>query len=182
MNEAEDLVVTHLERCGFRCEPFTKVEMRAGKTPDRRVYRGDELAFLLEVKEVVEDDFHNGIRNDPHPNRLASDIHDAVKQFDAVNPTREQANVLAIVNNDAMCGSLDLHAVLTGNAVTESGEALPIYNRQARGRIREEKFRVDAYLWFEGPTPTHLFLNGRDRRHESKVRRYLGPVCGNIAG
>ena len=178
MNQAEDVIVAQLEAWGFRCEQFTKLEMRAGKTPDRRVYHEQELAFLLEVKEVVRDDFAGGSRDDPRFNRLASDIHEAVKQFDAVNPSRKQVNVLAFVNNDSMCGSLDLHAVLTGNALTDSGEALPIHNRQARGRIQDEKFRIDAYLWFDQSAPTEMFLNEYDQRHQTKVRAYFDPIFG----
>ena len=85
MNEPEDIVVAQLEAWGFRCEPFTKRDLRATKTPDRRVYREEEFAFFLEVKEVATDDFAGGVRNDPKFNRLASDIHEAVKQFDAMS-------------------------------------------------------------------------------------------------
>ena len=182
MNKAEDVVVAQLEAWGFRCEPFSKREMRAGKTPDRRVYLGQHLAFFIEVKEVVQDDFLGGARDDPRFNRLASDIHEAVKQFDAVNPHREYVNILAFVNNDSMCGSLDLNAVLTGNALTGSGEAMPIYNRQARGRIRDEKFRIDAYLWLDQSVPAKMFLNQHDRRHQPRVRVYFDPIFGGQTG
>jgi hypothetical protein len=182
MNEAEDLVVAQLVAWGFRCEPFSKLQLRSTKTPDRRVYRAQEFAFFLEVKEVVADNWASGVRNDPRFNRLASDIHEAVKQFDAVNPDREHMNILAFVNNDSMCGALDLNGVLTGNALTESGESLPIYNRQAQGRVADGKFRIDGYLWFEGTVPTKMFTNGSDQRHQARLHEYFDSHFGDKAG
>ena len=48
-----------------------------------------------------------GLRDDPRFNQLASDVHEAVKQFDAVNRDRKHMNILAFVNNDSMCGALN---------------------------------------------------------------------------
>ena len=182
MNKAEDVVVARLEAWGFRCELFTKAELRAGKTPDRRVYREQEFAFFLEVKEVAADDWAGGVRNDPRLNRLASDVHEAVTQFDAVNPDRQHMNILAFVNNDTMCGALDLNGVLTGNALTDAGESLPIYKRQAQGRINDERFRIDGYLWFEGTVPSKMFTNGSDRRHQTSLHKYFDSHFGKNAG
>ena len=35
---------------------FTKAELRQGRTPDFRVFAGDELAFYCQVKEAQEDE------------------------------------------------------------------------------------------------------------------------------
>lgn len=176
METAEDLVVRHLELWGFRCKRFSKGEMRSGKTPDRRVYRGDQLAFFLEVKEISRNDWLGGVRPDPRFNRLTSDIHDAVQQFDSVNPDREHPNVLALVNKDSECDSRDLIGVLTGYASTSDGGTLRIYAKQAFGRIRNEKHRIDAYLWFDRGDTHELFVNASDLRHLDRLQGYLGTV------
>ncbi len=89
-----------------------------------------------------------GARPDPTHNRITGQIHNAVGQFDAVNPAMEHPNVLAIVNGDDEAGMTDLIAVLTGNAYCESGDVWPMFREYSEGRIREEKLRVHLYLWF----------------------------------
>ena len=42
---AEQKVVATLEVRNLRCEPFSKMEKKAGKTTDRRVYQGDDLSL-----------------------------------------------------------------------------------------------------------------------------------------
>lgn len=174
MNAAEAIVVAQLESWRFRCEPFTKAELRATKTPDRRVYLDQRLVFFLEVKEIARDEFAGGLRDDPRFNRLASDIYEAVKQFDAVNSDRYHPNVLAFVNNDLLCSPSDLEAVLTGEAKSDDSEALRIHSRVAFGRIADAKHRIDAYIWFDGPTPVTICPYG-DRRHEDQIRQLLVP-------
>jgi ABC-type branched-subunit amino acid transport system ATPase component len=95
-----------------------------------------------------------GGRPDPIYNRIANHVHSAVGQFDAVNPTMDHANVLAIVNGDGCAGFTDLIQVLTGNAFCESGEVIPMFREYSEGRIREEKLRVHLYLWFNNWKPS----------------------------
>jgi hypothetical protein len=182
MNDAEAFVDERFRAFGFRPEPFSKSEMRAGKTPDRRVYRGGELIFLLEVKEIAESNWLGGERPDPVFNRLTDDIHEAVKQFDAVNPQRQIANVLAFVNRDPMCGAEDLRGVLTGAALTTSGEKLLIYEKYALGRIREERFRIDVYLWLEESGVFQVLLNDGDRRHSDRLRSEFETMVAGLEG
>jgi len=182
MDSSEELVDRKLREWGFRPERFSKEEMRRSKTPDRRVYRETELVFFLEVKEVAPDDWLGGVRADPRFNRLAADIHEAVKQFDSVNPNREIANVMVFVNRDSMCGSLDLYGVLTGDALTSDGGRLPIYGKQAHGRIKNERFRVDAYLWFDDYNAFKVFINEADRRHSDRLRAEFEAICANLSG
>ena len=92
---------------------FTVKEMAASKTPDFRVFSGNDLEFYCEVKSPEEDtwldgqldnpvleEIVGGIRNDPIFNRLSAHIHKARKQFDAVNPMEAYPNVLAFYNQD----------------------------------------------------------------------------------
>lgn len=104
--------------------------MRKGKTPDFRVFAGNELAFYCEVKTAQEDEWLDkqwaaappltlvgGSRPDPIYNRISNYISIGVGQLDAVNPAIESPNVLAIVNGDDGAGFTDLIQVLTGNAL-----------------------------------------------------------------
>lgn len=166
--DGEGLVQKYLMSVDLRAERFEKHEMRNGKTPDFRVFRGDELAFYCEVKTSQEDEWLKrrladappltlvgGVRPDPTYNRIANYVHTSVAQFDAVNQKLERPNVLAIVNGDSHVAFDDLISVLTGDAYCESGEVIPMFCGYSEGRIREEKLRVHLYLWFNDWKPTH---------------------------
>lgn len=174
MVDSERLVTDALAAKDLRAVRFTKEEKRGRKTPDFRVLRGSELAFYCEVKEVAEDDWAEGGRSDPIYNRLTDDIHTAVKQFSSVNPDRREPNVLAFVNNDSRCGYPDLLGVTTGQFFADDGSYDPIYTQYSEGRIREEKFQVDLYLWFDSFMANQLLFNMVDRRHLERLCGYLG--------
>jgi hypothetical protein len=54
--DGENRVHEYLTGAGFRVDRFTKAEMQQGRTPDFRVFAGDELAFYCEVKTTQEDE------------------------------------------------------------------------------------------------------------------------------
>lgn len=165
--EAEQMVVAALEARSLRCEPFSKREMRAGKTPDRRVFQGDDLAFFLEIKEIEDVVTHGP--GDSILDRIAARIHDAVAQFDAVNPDLEEPNVLAFVNRNQMCGTLDLVEVVIGHRLLEGGHTAPTGLRWSDGRIRKEKWRIHLWLWFDCQKGNGVFFNTVDRRHLDRL-------------
>jgi hypothetical protein len=151
---------------GLLVERFTKSELRQGRTPDFKVFAGDELAFYCEVKTAQEDEWLDkklaaappgtlvgGSRPDPTYNRLCNYINNAVDQLDAVNPLMAHPNVLAIVNGDDGAGITDLIQVFTGNAYCESGEVIPMFREYSEGRIPKTKLRVHLYLWFNDWQP-----------------------------
>jgi len=159
-NLGEEFAVEWLTRHGLRVERFTKLEMRQSKTPDCRVFKSTEFPFYCESKHVQYDEWLDrqlenakpleivvGLRHDPIFNRLAGHIHDAAKQFDAVNAAHEFPNVLIFTNSDTHCGFPDLLGVLTGNFYAESGAVKPIYKHISEGRIRDEKLTIDLYVW-----------------------------------
>jgi len=135
--------------------------MQRGRTPDSRVFAGDEFAFYCEVKTAQEDEWLDkqlvaappltlvgGSRQNPTYSRISSQLHGAVGQFGAVNPAMDLPNVLAIVNGDEGAGITDLISVLTGDAYFESGEVWPMFREYPERRIGDEKLRVHLYLWF----------------------------------
>ncbi len=150
------------EAYGLRCEGFSKDEMRKSKTPDFRVYRGAEMACFCEVKSAAEDEWLDrqlnsaptgtlvgGARNDPIYNRIENKIHEAIKQFDAVNPSQAHPNVLVLVNHDKHANRFDLEAVLIGSIPVQGGGRLRGFTNYSHGRIRDEKFRIHLYLWVD---------------------------------
>src|SRR5205814_6233004 len=103
-----------------------------------------------------------GASNDPTFNRLTKDIHEAVKQFDAVNKDRKLPNVLALVNHDDMCDFDDLLAILTGNFYADDGTVHPIYAKFSHGRIKDEKSTVHLFVWSDDHQPDRLLFSQTD--------------------
>lgn len=162
MNTAEQFAEAYLRTHGLRPDRFSKVEMRQGKTPDFRVRKGKEIVLLCEAKHVQRDEWLDkqlekagpmelvgGLRPDPIYNRLSNHIHEAAQQFNAVNPNHAYPNVLVFANSDRQCGAEDLRGVITGNFYARGGAVEPIYTQYSNGRIREEKFVIDAYIWWD---------------------------------
>ena len=187
MDADEETIKAFLESNGLKPERFSKEEVRAGKTPDFRVFLNGEFQFFCEVKGSPEDSWLDkqlegakpgqlvgGPRNDPVFNRLTDDIHQAVKQFDAVNEDRAAPNVLALVNHDEMCGFNDLLGVLTGNFYAENGAAHPIYRQFSHGRIRDEKNRVDLFIGLDDHKPNRLLFSQVDDGHHAKLLAIFG--------
>jgi hypothetical protein len=158
----EFLVETYLSTRNLRLERFAKFERIGRRTPDFKAFRADELVFYCEVKTIQRDPWFDEVtqncqpgtarisrRSDPTYNRLANHIHEAYEQLSSVNLTASVANVLAFVNCDRQCGVIDLHSVLSGNAYcSQTREAIPAFKQFSEGRIRDEKFSIDLYLWF----------------------------------
>jgi len=150
-NLGEEFAIEWLARHGLRAERFSKTETRQGKTPDFRVFKDDEFVLYCESKHVQYDDWLDkqlenakpleivgGLRRDPIFNRLASHIHEAAKQFHAVNAVHGFPNALIFTNSDTHCGFTDLLVAITGNFYAEGGAVEPTYKEILEGRIREE--------------------------------------------
>lgn len=187
MDIDEERVKRYLEDRGLTAERFSKGEKRAGKTPDFRVFRNGEFLFYCEVKSSPEDRWLNeqlndaapdelvgGLRNDPIFNRLTVDIHEAVKQFDAVNRDQKHPNILALVNHDDMCGFNDLLAILTGNFYANDGAAHPIYRQFSHGRIKNEKGKVHLFIWLDDHKPDRLLFSQTDEAHHATLCAAFG--------
>jgi hypothetical protein len=176
-----------LQRQGLYAERFSKQDQRKGKTPDFRVLHANLLAFYCEVKSSPKDgwldkriehaspgEIVGGPRNDPIFNRLTGDIHEVIKQFDAVNPNQEIPNVLVLVNHDDMCGFNDLLAVVTGNFYADDGSIHPIYRQFSDGRIRDEKNRVHLYIWMDDRKSERFLFTRTHEDHHATLCTLFG--------
>jgi hypothetical protein len=134
-----DLVAAYLAAHGLSAERFSKEEMLAGKTPDFRVRKGGAIVAYCEVK-APQDDHWLGVRRDPTNDRLVRFLRQAAAQFDAVNPSRAELNILAYVSHKVGTRYADLHETLTGYFLAAGGEKIPTMRPPA------EVGEVDVYL------------------------------------
>ncbi len=188
MNHDEEKVKSYLDNRGLTAKSFSKIEMRAGETPDFRVFQNGELLFYCEVKSILKDrwldkllnntvlgELVGGLRNDPIFNRLTSDIHKAVKQLDAVNNDQKYPNILVLVNHDDMCGFNDLLGILTGNFYDNNGKAHPIYQKFSHGRhIKDKKEKVHLFIWLDDYKPDRLLFSQTDETHHAALCTAFG--------
>jgi hypothetical protein len=191
MDSDNQQVVRFLGQYGLRCEPFSKNELARSKTPDFRVFQGSNLAFFCEVKSLIKDgwlddqlsearpeELVGGLRQDPIYNRVSYKVHEAVQQFDAVNRDRSQPNVLIFVNRDRMADYNDLRATLTGGIPLEEGGTFWGFSQYSDGRIREEKYRIDLYIWLdvwldENCGKRKMYFSQAQEEHHDKLLGFL---------
>ena len=160
----------------------------ARPTPDFKIVNGDELIAYCEVKSPGQDNqfldqllgappdvILEEVRPDPTFNRLSSHIHKAVKQFDAVNPDRSLLNILAFVNHDSAVSAVDLYETVTGHLPAADGRHYATMQRVSERRIREDKQRIDLYIWFDVATGQRRFLiSPLDAERDRFVRAVFG--------
>jgi hypothetical protein len=163
LSSDEALTLGYWRGKGFDVGSFAKDEMRDFKTPDFRLSLGGVEVALCEVKSFqrdswLEDQLKNapdgelvgGLRPDPVFNRISNAVHTAYKQFDSVNPDHRLLNFLFFANHDTSAKPDDLDRVLTGYENPRMGLFEPTCAQFSEGRIREEKYKIDLYVWFDG--------------------------------
>jgi hypothetical protein len=193
MDRDEERVKGYLEEHKLTAKRYSKAETRVWKTPDFRVFQHEKLLFYCEVKSSPEDrwlddqlynaspgELVGGVRNDSIFNRLSSDIHEAVKQFDAVNKDQKYPNVLALVNHDDMCGFNDLLGILTGNFYANDGTVYPIYRQFSHGRIKDEKGRIHLFIRLDDNKPDRLLFSQTDEGHHAALCTAFGVQLNEI--
>lgn len=156
---------------GFEVGGYSRKELRDLKTPDFRLSLGGSEVALCEVKSFQKDEwldnqmrdtadgeFAGGLRPDPIFNRISTAIHTAYKQFESVNPDHNLLNFLFLVNHDSSAKPEDIDRVLTGMEDPLHGCFDPTCMEYSEGRIREEKKRIDLYLWMDSVKPGQLAM------------------------
>jgi hypothetical protein len=186
LSSDEALVLGYWRGEGFEVGSFSKREMRDFKTPDFRISRDGVEVALCEVKSFqrdnwLEDQLKNapsgelvgGLRPDPIFNRISNAVHTAYRQFESANSDHRLLNFLFLVNHDTSAKPADLDRVLTGFEDPLHGRFDPTCLQFSEGRIREEKSKIDLYVWLDFLKPDH-----------TRIRRYFfgnpetrGSVC-----
>ena len=146
MNADEKQIADFLKSKGLTPEEFTKEEKQNSKTPDFRVLKDDKLAFFCEIKSISADE---SISWNTIFGLITKKIHEAVKQFDAVNRNVRCPNVLVFLNHDKSCKFKDLINAVTGYIEIGDNEVVkfPYASKFADGRIKEEKNRIHLFIW-----------------------------------
>jgi hypothetical protein len=163
LSSDEALALGYWRGKGFDVGSFAKNEMRDRKTPDFLLKRDGEEVALCEVKSFQRDawleeqlkgsapgELVGGLRSDPTFNRISNAVHTAFQQFESVNPEHRLLNFLFLVNHETSAKSEDLDRVLTGYENPRMGLFDPTCVQFSEGRIREEKYKIDLYVWFDG--------------------------------
>ena len=131
MTEDERTVDNLLRWCGMNVTQIAPGEKR---TPDFRVEQGDDL-FYCEVKSAEKRTTNGGIQHSTIANAMTAQLHNAVKQFDAVNPARTAPNVLAWVTHSHQF-SVHTFVDLYRGAVTVADTPIASLAKQRFGAIR----------------------------------------------
>lgn len=188
MNIDEKKIVDILQGHGLRAEEFTKEQKRLSKTTDFQVFREDKLVFFCEVKTIRKDEWleitlkkeFSAFRVIPDPafNSISNKIHEAIRQFNLVNPDLKYPNVLAFINYERSCRWENgrLLNVITGLFFADDGTRHPIYIRFSEGRIKKEKTLIHLYLWldvFMNSDPGFLFTQ-INKKHFKNLCNYFG--------
>jgi hypothetical protein len=181
--EDESAVAAFWQNRGFETRRFDEKETQFSKTPDFKLCRQGRLVAFCEVKTFQHDtwldqavekaapgELAGGSRPDPIYNRISNAVHTAVRQLEAVNLQHEALNFLVLVNRDKAAKPRDLTSVLTGYWNPLRGVFSKTHTAYSEGRIREEKLKIDLYVWMEpsrdGSLQARLFFFGNDKTKE----------------
>jgi hypothetical protein len=162
LSSDEALILGYWQGKGFGVGSFSKNEMRDLKTPDFRLSQGGADVAVCEVKSFQKDtwleeqikkapagELAGGLRADPVYNRISNSVHTAAQQFESVNPDHELLNFLVLVNHDTGAKYEDLVSILTGYWDPLRGIFDRTHMQFSEGRIRQEKKRIDLYVWMD---------------------------------
>lgn len=154
--------------------------MRAGKTPDFKLYRNEELVGYCELKSPRDDwifefpmdmmpgDNRVEIRRDPAAHNLADHVGKAAAQFDAVNPDRKVPNILVFVSHARLRGPSDLAMAIAGVPMPNAGVAFLLLDEQHKGnsermwkrqkQLWDDARRIDLVVWVDAHNGSCEFI------------------------
>ena len=153
-SNSEEVTKRYVESNGYRVERFSKKEMRTedNKTPDFKVYRGEDLSFYCEVKEIEDfpiEDYNGNIEFDKDEDKVHGLINKSCNHFLSVNPKHTVPNVLAIYNKRLGTDILDFKFAFEGKWITKGGSIYQRPNTAAYRRIETKKVNIDLCLWYD---------------------------------
>ena len=165
LSKSERYLIDLLQRRFEVC--LTKIRESNKTTPDFTFVRDGQRVFVAELKEIEryaasEDrgwtipkpgDTHYPFahRTDNAVSRVADKIHQAYRQLRDFPPPR----VLILLNHDSRVDMKDLEEAFTGEQVYGNA-AFSYVNRISKkiteGKIKEEKGKIDLYIWIDKRT------------------------------
>lgn len=168
-----EVYVRRLLRERFGVE-LRKIEESGTKTADYEILSNSVRVAVLEVKTFVTGqmteangwtriDLQPGVtqwereREDKAPGRVASRLHEAVKQLTRYDEPR----VLVFLNDDTLLDVGDLEEACNGYMMYGTDETGYLRNvawskRTAVTRIAEEKHLIDLYIWIDRLDERHV--------------------------
>ena len=173
---------------GLTSVGFRKDELRAAKTPDRRLLREDQTVAYVEVKSPQYDDWLEsqlefsppmkivgGAKKDPTFSRIARHIDTAAKQFYSVNPSRNVPNILFFINHNHQSHWGDLYEVLTRHFLDNNGNKHATMLNISEGKIRNSKNQIDCFIWYEKKSEviTGYIFSNENTEHCQEVCKLL---------
>ena len=134
------------------------------------MYFGNHIFGYCELKSIIDYDFY-GLWHDPTYNKIQNKIHEAVKQFNSVNPDHVKPNIVFFMNHATKVGFQDLWYVLTGQVATPTQPSEPIDLRYfKRLSEKDDLAALDYFIWAEtsGDNITYLIKDDSHFTNELK--------------
>ncbi len=147
---------------GLQVERFSNVGRHSEKTPDFIVSSPEGLFFYCEVKSLTSEKFNEPLETTTANNRLTSNIHQATKQFKAVNSLHLVPNVLVWKALDPRYNIDKLNDLLKGKMILE-GKTLADLTKY-RKRIRKDLTSIDLHIWlYPWGEPDYIFTPSQQK-------------------
>lgn len=154
----DERLVSHiLANYGLVTRRFTIEEMIV-PTPDFKVFQDGQFKFFCEVKTFEDEDF-DGVKEDRTYDRIGDKLHEAVGQFNSVNPDRQYPNVLVYVNHDRQADYQDMESAFEG-FVLPSGNCLTFLRPIVEYRLKDERKEIDLGVWINPDQSLYLAFYG----------------------
>jgi hypothetical protein len=139
---------------GIILEPYDKVALNRGKTPDFKLMKDSDLVGYCEMKslfdpEALEDPPEGTMavrKNLPFYRKLGQQVRGAVEQLDAENSTHDKPNVIVFVSHTPEIERKDLIATIAGLPLPD-GKPLFMLGRKMQGQVCEAARKIDLFLW-----------------------------------
>ena len=144
MKEDKQKAIQFFASKGLDARALLKVQ---GKNPDFEIYLNGNFFAYSEVKSIIKYKWL-GERHPPIWNSIQNKIHEARKQFSAVNPNHSHPNILMFLNHDSNYNWQDLYKVFNGKEPIP--ELLAYDTRHLKRLTRSGDIKeIDFIIWMD---------------------------------
>jgi ribosomal protein L30 len=162
-------------------ERYSDAELKAGKTPDFKLFKDGAVCGYCEMKSPGDDYIFEkpapgkfAVRKDlPFHVKLGLHISKAGLQFAAVNSDHKLPNILAFVNHAPDMNRGHRHEAIVGLPAGD-GNRVAILSHELQVRVLEAARKIDLFLWIDAEKNTlqHVSVNGAT--HQQAALDLLG--------